>query len=317
MDLSIIIVTYKAKDKLRVTLDAVFASQTSYSYEVIVVDNASEDGTLEMLQEEFLFVENGRDNALERFRTSTPVSTGRAGGPSDKALSAPVFLIKNSNEGFSKANNRGIAQAKGEYILILNPDTKVSPDTLEIMLDFMKSRPEVGIATCKLVAADGSLDLACRRSFPNPASAFYRFSGLSLLFPHSKKIASYNRTYEDDNRDMEIDACNGAFMLISPACRKAIKGFDEDFFMYDEDIDLCLRAHEAGFKVWYYPKTTTVHFKGQPYKSSQHSLKVFHQSKWIYYKKHLAKNYPGIFNGLIFLAIWLHYGLKSIQNFFR
>jgi GT2 family glycosyltransferase len=282
--LSVIIVTYKAKDLLRTTLDAVLASRTTYSYQIIVVDNNSRDGSSEMVEGEY---------------------SGR------------VQLIKNTNEGFSKGNNRGIAQATGEYMLILNPDTKVAPDTIQIMLDFMKARPDVGIATCKLVKADGTLDLAARRSFPTTMSAIYRFTGLSLLFPHSRRFAAYNRTYDSPDQEHEIEACNGAFMLISPACLRAVKGFDEDFFMYDEDIDLCLRAHQAGFKVWYYPKTTIIHFKGQTYKVSRRSLYVFHQSKWIYNKKHLNARRPALANGLVYVSIWAHYVLKLVVNWFR
>lgn len=287
MDLSVIIVTYKAKDLLRNALRAVFVSQTNYSYEVIVVDNDSQDGTIEMLEQEFL---------------SAPAYSGK------------LNFIKNTNEGFSKGNNRGIRQAKGEYTLILNPDTKVGTDTFQTMLDFMKRRPDVGIATCKLIKADGKLDLASRRGFPNPSAAIYRFTGLSFLFPKSKRFAAYNLTYKSDDEEYEIDACNGAFMLISFACLKAVKGFDEDFFMYDEDIDLCLRAKQAGFMVWYYPQTITIHYKGQPYKVSRRSLYVFHQSKWIYYKKHLAPKYNFLFNFLIYLGIWAHYGLQSAAN---
>lgn len=292
MDLSIIIVTYKAKDQLRVALDAVFASRTFYTFEVIVVDNGSDsqDGTLEMLEREFMIRPD---------------------------IKAKLLVIPSTNEGFSTGNNRGIKQAKGGYFLILNPDTKVSPDTIQVMMDFMTSRSEVGISTCKLVKGDGTLDLASRRSFPTTSSAIYRFLGLSLLFPKSRRLATYNLTYTSADQAMEIDACNGAFMLISPDCLRAVKGFDEDFFMYDEDIDLCLRARQAGFKIWYYPKTITVHYKGQPYKISQRSLYIFHKSKWIYNKKHLNSQRNIFVNWFVYLGIWGHFVFKSVVNPFR
>ncbi len=291
MDLSIITVPYKDKDKLRVTLDALFVSKTSYSYEVVIVDNDSGDGTIEMLEQEYLY---------------------------NSSLSAKITLIKNTNEGFSKGNNRGIKIAKGQYVLLLNPDTKVAPETLQVMMDFMKQHSEVGIATCKLVRASGELDWAARRSFPDPTTAFYRLSGLSKLFPKSKKFASYNLTYKSVDEETEIDVCVGAFMLISPACLAAIKGFDEDFYMYGEDIDLCYRAKQAGFKIWYYPRTTTIHYKGQSSrKAPTRSLYAFHDAMWIFYKKHLAKKYNPLFNALVYLGIWLRYYQKLFFNFFR
>ncbi len=303
MDLSIIIVTYKAKAKLRVALNALFASHTSYSYEVIVVDNDSRDGTLEMLEREFM---------ARPEEQSDPRPGARLAERAE--IKPPLSIIPNTNEGFSKGNNRGIRQKQGDYVLILNPDTKVAPDTLQVMMDFMQARPDVGIATCKLVKGDGTLDRAVRRSFPTTLSAVYRFMGLSLLFPKSKQLAKYNLTYTSEDEEREIETCNGAFMLISPACLQAIKSFDEAFFMYDEDIDLCLRAHQAGFKVWYYPKTVTIHYKGQPYKASPRSLYIFHQSKWIYNKKHLNPQRNFFINFLIYLGIWAHFAFKLVIN---
>jgi GT2 family glycosyltransferase len=284
MDLSIIIVPYKVKDKLQVALDAVYASRTGYSHEVIIVDNGSHDGTVEMVEQDY---------------------------PQAK-------LIKNTNEGFGKGNNRGIKVATGDYVLLLNGDTKVSPDTLQVMLDFMKGRPDVGISTCKLVKPDGELDWACRRSFPDPAVAFYRLSGLSKIFKKHKKIAAYNMTHKSVDEETEIDCCSGAFSLISRPCLDQIKGFDEDYFMYGEDIDLCYRAQAAGFKIWYYPKTTTIHYRGQSSrKTPQKSLYDFHDAMWIFYKKHLYRKYNPLFSALVYLGIWARYYQKLLFNAFR
>lgn len=292
MDLSIIIVPYKCKDKLDVTLEAVFASQTRYTYEVIMLDNDSQDGTEELVREKYLSQPN---------------------------IAAKTTFIQNgANLGFPKANNLGMQRAKGEYLLLLNPDTKVAPDTLEVMMNFMKSRPDVGIATCKLIKGNGELDWACRRSFPDPWVSFFRLSGLSKLFPHNKTLAAYNLTYKSIDDETEIDACVGAFMFISPQCLRATKSFDESFYMYGEDLDLCYRAKQAGFKVWYYPKTTTIHYKGQSSrKAPQRSLYAFHDAMWIYYKKHLYAQYPLVLNWLVYVGIWARYYLKSFQNFFR
>ncbi len=291
MDLSIVIVSYKCKEKLRVTLDAVYASVTNASYEVILLDNDSGDGTAEMVSGEYL---NKPD------------------------IAAKTTFIQNSNEGFGKANNRGIAQASGEYVLLLNPDTKLSPETLQVMLDFMKSRPDVGISTCKLVKGNGELDWACRRSFPDPWVSFFRLSGLSKLFPNSKTLAAYNLTYKSVDEETEVDSCVGAFMFISPACMKAIQGFDTDYYMYGEDLDMCFRAKQAGFKVWYYPKTTTIHYKGQSSrKAPKRALYAFHDAMWIFYRKHLQQKYPAPFNWLVYVGIWGRYYVKLIQNMLR
>ncbi len=291
MDLSIIIVTFNNKEVVRVTLDAVFASITNYKYELIIVDNNSTDGNVEMVEQRYM---------------STPAGS-------------VINLIKNStNEGFGRGNNRGIKQARGDYVLLLNSDTKMSPDTIQTMLDFMKSRPDIGISTCKLVKGNGELDWACRRSFPDPAVAFYRLSGLSKIFKRSKKLAAYNMTHKSIDEATEIDSCSGAFALISRSCIDKIKGFDEDYFMYGEDIDLCYRAQQAGFKIWYYPKTSTIHYRGQSSrKIPAQALYAFHDAMWIFYKKHLYRKYNRLFSALVYVGIWARYYQKLLFNAFR
>jgi len=278
-------VTFNGKEVTRVALDAIFASRTSYSYEVVVVDNNSQDGVREMVEKEY----------------------------------PAVTLIKNpDNRGFGKGNNQGIKVAKGDYVLLLNTDTKVAPDTFQVMVDFMKARPDVGIGTCKLVKPNGELDWACRRSFPDPAVAFYRLSGLSKIFKGSKRLAAYNLTNKSIDEETEVDSCSGAFALISRACLDKIKGFDEDYFMYGEDLDLCYRAQQAGFKVWYYPKTTTIHFRGQSSRRvAKQSLWAFHDAMWIFYKKHLYRKYNPLFSALVYVGIWARYYQKSLFNAFR
>lgn len=291
MDLSIVFVSHNDREHLKVAVGAVFSSQTNFTYELIFVDNGSTDGTAEMIKQNYVL-------------------------QSDEIH--PVTLIKNTNEGFGKGNNRGIKVAKGKFVLLLNCDTKVSTDTLQVMLDFMEAHPDVGISTCKLVKANGELDWASRRSFPDPAVAFYRFSGLSKLFPNSKKFAAYNLNYKSIDEETEIDSCAGAFALISRPCLEKIRGFDEDFYMYGEDIDLCYRAKQAGFKVWYYPKTVTLHFKGQSTrKAPQSMIYAFHDAMWIFYRKHLYNKYNVLFSGIVYIGIWGRYYQKLFFNFFR
>ncbi len=291
MDLSIIIVPYKSKDVLDVALSAVYGSRVNFSYEVILIDNGSEsdDGTAEMIRQKYL---------------SDP----------DKAQKTTYF--PNPNEGFPIGNNRGMSMAKGEYMLLLNPDTKLEPDNLQIMMDFMKSRPDVGIATAKLIKGNGELDWACRRSEPNPWRSFARLFGLQKLFP--KIFGGYNVMSKDIDEETEIDACVGAYMFFHRRIFDLTKGFDEDFFMYGEDLDLCKRVREAGFKIWYYPKTTCYHYKGQSSKkSSKRSLQAFHDAMWIYYRKHYAKKYGVLFSALVYVGVKLQYGYKITRNAFR
>ena len=290
-DLSVIMVPYKCKDIFRSALQAVLDSRVNFSFEVIIIDNDSQDGTVEMVKNEFQSKPEYKDK---------------------------IVLYENTNEGFPKANNRGIKMKRGEWVLLLNPDTKVEENTLQVMMDFMQNRSDVGIATCKLVKADGSLDLACRRQFPTPVRAIFRLSGLSFLFPHSKLFASYNMTYKSVDEETEIDACAGAFMFISPSCLTNIQGFDEDFFMYGEDIDICVRAKNAGFKIWYYPKTSTIHYKGQSSKkTSSKSLYQFHYNNWLLYKKHYSRKYFHLLDPFVLVGLSIRFGLKLFINQFR
>jgi GT2 family glycosyltransferase len=290
MDLSIITVPFKCKDAIDVTLDAAYNSRTQYKYEFLILDNDSQDGTVEMIREKYL---------------------------SNPEISAKTQLIENgANLGFGVANNIGMKLAKGDYILLLNSDTKVDPDNLEVMVNFMKSRPDVGLATCKLVMTNGEIDAASRRSEPNLAKSFFRLFGLQYIFP--KLFGGYNLLAKDTNVESEIEACSGAYMMISRACYEKVGGFDERFFMYGEDLDLCRRVREAGFKIWWYPKTSCVHYRGQSSKKTpQKMLYAFQNAMWIYYKKWYSKKYFHLMDPLVFVGVWGLYYYKSILNIFR
>lgn len=275
-DLSVIILSYKSKEDLSVLLPSVYNSQTSYSFEVIVVDNDSQDGTFEWL----------------------------------KASSYKLKAIHNINNGFAAGNNVGIKQAQGRYILLLNPDVKVEPDTFQAMLDFMQAHSEVGISGCKVLKPDGSLDLACRRRFPNPRNSFSR------LFLRNNN--NYNYSGTDVNQEMEVDSVVGAFLLIRKTVMDRIGLLDESFFMYGEDLDWCWRCKEAGFKVWYYPKTFITHYKGASSKKAPFKmLKAFHDAMWIFYKKHYRQKYFFLFNWLVWLGIYGRLVLLVILNLFK
>lgn len=284
MDLSIIIVAYKNQEKLRVTLEAVFRSVINYSYEVIVIDNDSRDGTAEMVQAKF----------------------------------PEVKLIKNQNNGFAKANNIGIRQASGVFILLLNPDTAVEPNVLEQCCRLLEQRADIGMVGCKLLKEDGTLDLACRREIPNLANSFFRLVGLSKLFPKSKALSGYNLTYTSEDEEREVGSLSGAFTMTRRGIVDKIGLLDESMFMYGEDIDWCYRCHLAGYKVWYYPKVTTIHYKGQSSsKVANFALYWFHQSMWIFYRKHYAKRYFFLVNWLVWSGVWLRFGLLYVLNMLR
>ena len=283
LDLSIVILNFRAKDKLRVALTSVFASQTKYSYEVFVVDNDSQDGSAEMVESEF----------------------------------PNVKLIRNPNNGFSKGNNVAIRQAAGRLILTLNPDTKLEPSVLEECINYLDAHTDIGALGCKLIKADGTLDKACRRSFPDPLNSFFRLSGLALLFPKSKTLAAYNLSYLSEDQETDVDSLTGAFMLMPKKVLDEVGLFDEEFFMYGEDLDLCYRIKQAGYRVFYYPKVITHHYKGQSSKKTPRiALLNFHRAMWIFYHKHYSEYNFFLFNWLVFAGIWLRCYALTARNWF-
>lgn len=286
MDLSIVIVSYNTNELLKDCLESVKTAIKGIKTEVFVIDNNSQDGTPEMVKKDFPWVK---------------------------------LIANGKNVGFSKANNQAIKKAKGEYILILNPDTKVLPETFSKMLDFMKKNLQVGIATCRVEFPNGKLDVDCRRHFPTPWRSFTYFSGLSKLFKGSKIFDQYNYGYSDDNHGQEIDACVGAFMLIPRKAIEKVGMFDEEFFFYGEDLDWCYRFREHGYKIVYTPITKIIHYKGASSgikKSSQEVTKatvetrkmVMRQSvraMRIFYRKHYEKKYPFFINWLVYSGMFL------------
>ncbi len=284
VDLSVVIVSFRARESLRVTLASVFASQTQYSYEVLVVDNDSGDGSAEMVEREF------------------PLAA----------------VIRNSNNGFSRANNVALQKARGRLVLILNPDTELAGDVLETCIQYLDGHPDIGALSCKIVRADGSLDKASRRSFPDPLTSFYRLSGLALLFPKSRRFAKYNLTFLPDDQATNVDSISGCFMLIPKRILREVGLFDESFFMYGDDLDLCFRIKNAGYRIYYYPATTTIHYRGQSSKKTPFAcLWHFHHAMWIFYKKHYANQHTLLFNWLVRLGIGTRCSMLLLVNSLR
>lgn len=240
-------------------LDSVQKATKTISAEIIVVDNASDDGSVESIKEKF---------------------------PSIK------LIVNGKNVGFGAANNIAMLHATGKYFLLINPDTIVREDTFTKMISFFEQNPEAGIAGCKVLNADGTLQLACRRGFPGPWTSFTKVMGLSTLFPKSRLFARYNLTYLDENKTYEVDAVSGAFMMMRKQVYDKIGGFDREFFMYGEDLDLCYRTQQAGYKVFYVHSTEIIHYKGESTKrSSMDETKVFYDAMHLFVRKHFSSSF--------------------------
>src|SRR3990167_6304436 len=286
MDLSIIIVSFNTKELLKSCLNSVIGSSKEFQTEIFVVDNNSSDNTAAMIKKDY----------------------------------PQIKLIANKkNLGFSKANNQAFKKAKGKYVLILNPDTRLLPNTLRKMVEFMDKHQEVAISTCRVELADGSLDKDCRRHFPTPWRAFCHFSRLSRLFSGSKIFDQYYMGYLPEDREHEIDSCVGAFMMVRAKAIEKVGLFDEDFFFYGEDLDWCWRFKEKGYKVFYTPITKMIHYKGaasgiKP--PSAHLSKATIESKKravtestramkLFYKKHYTDKYPRLITWAVILSVKL------------
>ena len=295
-DVSIIIVSFNTKKLLIECLDSIREATdfSKLSIETIVVDNASTDGTAEAIQ-------------------STDWRN--------------LKLIQNKkNFGFSKANNIGIKEAKGKYLLFLNPDTVVKKETLKTMVDFMDQNKKVGAATCRVLLPDGKPDDACHRGFPTPWNSFAHFSGLSRIFPKSKIFADYSLGWMDLSKNHEIDACCGAFMIVRKEAGEMIRWWDEDYFWYGEDLDFCYKLKEAGWKIYFVSDCSILHYKGvsggikkiskelsvADEQIKKQATKARFEAMRIFYKKHYESSYPKFVNLFVQLGISLREKLASI-----
>jgi GT2 family glycosyltransferase len=284
LDLGIVIVNWNTRDLLRECLKSLEAGDASVQRRVIVVDNASGDGSLAMMRAEF---------------------------PSVEVIANPT------NGGFSQANNLGL-KAFGfggaasdnlpRYALLLNPDTIVPPDGLRRMLDRMDADPRLGIAGPRLVMPDGKLDLACRRSFPTPEVSLWRMTGLSKLFPKSKLFGRYNMTYLDEHLETEVDCVVGAFMMVRREAIQQAGLLDETFWMYGEDIDWAFRIKQAGWKVLYYPRVTVLHVKRAASRQNPRTRLEFQRASLIFYRKHYAATTPRLLHLAVLLGLLLKGG---------
>jgi len=271
--LSIIILSYNVRKLL---VDCLNSLPKYPDWEIIVPDNGSSDDSVAVVKKDF----------------------------------PRVMLVENhKNIGFAAGNNVGIHAAQGEYVLLLNPDTIVYPNSIETVLKYVQDHPEVGAATCRVELPDGSLDYSCHRGFPTPWGAGLHFLGLRQYSTYTAQNIS--------NGIHQIDALTGAFALVRRTAGEQVGWLDEDYFWNGEDIDFCYKLKEAGWKVMYVPTVKITHFKGSSAKATSES-----RQKWalnstevmaLFYRKHLAQKYPFFINWIVYLGIWVTRKLRTIS----
>lgn len=284
MKLSVIIVSYNVKDFLRHCLDAVerAIAYAQLSAEVIVVDNQSTDGTAEELADSY-----------EKLN----------------------FILNPENRGFAKACNQGAALATGEFILFLNPDTLIPPDSLKDCISFIASRPDAGAIGVRMVDENGNFLKESKRSFPSPVVSFYKLFGMAALFPRSRIFARYYLGHLSENEDHPVEILSGAFMLIRKTVFEKTGGFDERFFMYAEDIDLSYRITKDGYRNYYFSGCTITHFKGKSTAKDIRYVKMFYRAMVVFAVKYYGSHNP--YTYFLKAGIWTRAVLSATRIFFR
>jgi GT2 family glycosyltransferase len=285
MELSVIIVSYNVKEFLKRCLDSVLVASENISCEIFVVDNDSEDGSVGMIKESY---------------------------PS-------VKLIANTeNRGFSVANNQAIRVAGGRFVLLLNPDTIVGPDTFSKCIDFMNRNEDAGALGVKMMNGEGTFLRESKRSFPRTGTAFFKSFGLANLLRHSAFFNRYYLPMIDNNETSPTEVISGAFMFLRRETLDRSGLFDEDFFMYGEDIDLSYRLLKTGFKNYYFPEASIIHFKGKcTPRNGFKDIKHFYNAMRIYVRKRSAEGNYHHFTGLIISAIYFREAIALANRFLK
>lgn len=283
--LSVIVVNYNVEHFLHQCLDSVKQASKRVSVEIIVVDNCSVDGSLEMLNNYF----------------------------------PDVQLIANKdNVGFSRANNQAIRVCKGKYVLLLNPDTVVAEDTFEKVVQFMDENEDCGGLGVHMIDGKGHFLPESKRGLPTPRVAFYKIFGLSSVFPKSRRFGQYHQGHLPEFEINEIDVLSGAFMLMRKSALDKVGLLDEDYFMYGEDIDLSYRIKLGGYKNYYFPETSIIHYKGESTKkSSVNYVLVFYKAMVIFARKHFSGKNAGMLSFLINTAIYLRAFMALFSRFVK
>lgn len=292
---SIVILNYNTCELLRDAVRSAHGNRSNHGLDVYVVDNASTDGSAAMVEREF---------------------------PEARLIRAA------NNGGFAAGNNlalreilaRPAARAGDEprFIMLLNADATIEPGAIDLLVGYLRDHPDVGAAGPRVVLPNGSLDLACRRSFPTPEVSFYRMAGLSRLFPRSRRFGRYNLTYLSPDEETEVDSLVGAAMLLREEVVREVGLLDEDFFMYGEDLDWCFRIKCYGWRIVYYPRAIVRHHKrAASTKRAIPSIRAFYDAMRIFHRKHYASRTLPPVNLLIELGIAAKEGWALATNLLR
>lgn len=283
MDLTIVIVNYRVKYLLEQTLRSAEQAMQGMQGEIIVVDNLSGDDSIAFSRERHPEV---------------------------------TYIENQENVGFARANNQAIMQARGEYTLILNPDTIITPKCLKEGIAWMTKHSKCGAIGARMMDGNGVFLPESKRAFPTPWVSFCKIFGLSKLFPHSPLFAKYHLRYLSDLEPQCIDILSGAYMLCRTSVLQQLGGFDEDFFMYGEDIDLSYRIVKAGYENWFLP-TPMVHYKGEStHKDSMRYVRVFYDAMLIFYRKHFPR-FNVIFYPIVKLGVIVRAGLAMAKRLIK
>ncbi len=278
MDLSVVIVNWNTKDFLRGCLRSIAQFPPSCSYEVIVVDNASADGSADMVRDEF----------------------------------PDVRLIANTgNLMYAEGNNQGIDRSSGEFILLLNPDTEVKAGSLNALLASGREHPDAGAVGCRLISPDGSVQCSVR-GFPAPMAVLWEYSRLSIVFPKSRKLGAYRMRYFRYDREAEVDQPMGSCLLLSRAAWCDVDKFDKEFPIFFNEVDWCYRAKLKGWKIYFTPSAEVFHHGGAGTGQMKPEMcRESHRSLWRFYKKHYRSHIPIPVYWLIGAAIAVNSFLTS------
>jgi N-acetylglucosaminyl-diphospho-decaprenol L-rhamnosyltransferase len=288
MDVSIVVLNYNTRDDLRTCLRGLLAEGSTrpaggaLEAEVFVVDNASGDGSADMVASEFDWV---------------------------RLIRSP------RNGGFAYGNNQALRAASGDAVLVLNPDTVLPRGSISALLAVLQDHPEAGMVGPRLLRPDGSMHLACRRSFPTPAVALWRMTGLSRLFPDNARFGRYNLTFVDPDLAIEVDSVCGACLLVRRSVIERVGMLDERFFMYGEDLDWCLRTRQAGWTVRYEPSIVVQHQHGAA--SRKRALRTnihFFRAMDLFYRKHYVQQYHPLLTGVVRTSIYAALGLAMCRS---
>lgn len=272
MQLSVILINHNTQAITKQTIESILNTLKQVEYEIVVIDNSSDESEV-------------IDFSNEKVRIFKGIK----------------------NNGFGHACNIGSKEAKGEYLLFLNSDTILNDCTVDEVFYYLKNHHDIGVIGVRQLLPNGTLDAGCKRGFPTPMSSIYYFSGISKRYPNSKRFGAYQQTFIDEHDIADVDCISGAFMMMSKEVFYCVGGFDENFFMYSEDVDFCYRLKQKGFRVVYYGKVSFTHLKGKSGIDDPFVLENFYKSMQIFYDKHYKDKYNFVVNWLVSLGIKTKY----------